>query len=296
MLGLAMGLGMALHTGFLHWRTARPARVLYIDGEMPRDLLQQRIRDAVRRAGLCDGRMIDNLMVYSVDDAERLAELYPTLGRLDPLNTDPGQQVMHVLCTALRPDVVILDNVQSLLAGVMKEEESWLPTLELVQWLSRQQIGQLWLDHTGHNTERQYGTATKSWRFDTVGLMTPLADEDRAPYETAFTLSFDPPGKARRRTPDNWAEFEPHIIRLRDDVWTSEPVGSKAKVGAVKPSRRVFHTALLDAIAHAPVRPGETTQAAWEAECVRRDLIVRPDPEDEWQVNPSFATGGPNRR
>jgi hypothetical protein len=46
-------------------------------------------------------------------------------------------------------------------------------------------------------------TSTKSWRFDTVGLMLPLNDE-REPHETAFTLSFD---KARRRTPDNWDEF-----------------------------------------------------------------------------------------
>ena len=50
MLGLAIGMGMAFGTGFLHWRSARPARVIYIDGEMPSELLIQRVRDAARRS------------------------------------------------------------------------------------------------------------------------------------------------------------------------------------------------------------------------------------------------------
>ena len=36
-------------TDFVHWRAHRPCRVLYIDGEMPRRLLRERIADAVAR-------------------------------------------------------------------------------------------------------------------------------------------------------------------------------------------------------------------------------------------------------
>jgi len=75
----------------------------------------------------------------------------------------------------------------------------------LVQALTNSRIGQLWLDHTGHNSDRQYGSSTKAWRFDAVGCMAPLADGENDPRSTGFTLSFDHPGKARRRTPDNWA-------------------------------------------------------------------------------------------
>src|SRR4029077_12619441 len=80
----------------------------------------------------------------------------------------------------------------------------WNETLPLVGNLTARRIGQVWLDHTGHNTERQYGSSTKAWRFDAVGVMTPLPDDQRGRHEVAFTLSFEYPGKARRRTPDNW--------------------------------------------------------------------------------------------
>jgi AAA domain len=68
MLGLAIAMGIGFGTGFLHWRSSRPGRVLFIDGEMPAELLIQRIRDAARRIERED--MIDNVMVFSTEDAE----------------------------------------------------------------------------------------------------------------------------------------------------------------------------------------------------------------------------------
>jgi hypothetical protein len=93
-------------------------------------------------------------------------------------------------------------------------------------------VCQIWIDHTGHNAERQYGTSTKAWQFDTVGIMTPMRVEDRLPDEVAFTLCFDQPGKARRRSPENWDDFSPSIIRLRGDRWTSELTLTQAKPGS----------------------------------------------------------------
>jgi RecA-family ATPase len=43
MVSLAMALAMSQGRDFLHWGSARPARVLYLDGEMPAELLKQRI-------------------------------------------------------------------------------------------------------------------------------------------------------------------------------------------------------------------------------------------------------------
>jgi hypothetical protein len=281
LLGLAMAIGMASGEGFLHWRSSRPARVVYIDGEMPIDLLIERVRDAARRIGHED--LLGNLMLFSAEDAEELAEQYPTLGMLEPLNTDPGQDFIKRLCAVLKPDTIIFDNVQALLVGVQKEEETWLPVLPLVQWLTKQRIAQVWIDHTGHNTDRQYGSSLKSWRFDVVGHMADLtADQTREPQDTAFVLSFT---KARRRKPANWDDFAPHIIRLRQDQWFSEPLeqpaGGGKPHGKVPPSRMVFHDALIDAIVHASTGPGETTNAAWEAECLRRKLIEPDEPDDD---------------
>ena len=45
MLALAIAVGAASGRGFLNWRSSRPARVLYIDGEMPAELIKARAVD-----------------------------------------------------------------------------------------------------------------------------------------------------------------------------------------------------------------------------------------------------------
>jgi 5S rRNA maturation endonuclease (ribonuclease M5) len=215
MLGLAMAVGIATGNGFLHWRSGRPARVLYIDGEMPGELLQARIQDAVKRSE-CE-RTPANLFAYSADWSEAFAKYYPSLGTLAPLNTEQGQQFIYDLIAELGGiDAVFFDNVMSLVIGDQKDEIPWSETLPLVTKLTAKGIAQVWFDHTGHNAGQQYGSSTKAWRFDAVGIMTRLGEDQRASRETAFTLSFEPPGKARRRTPENWDQFAPHVIRLQD--------------------------------------------------------------------------------
>ncbi len=286
MLGVALGAGMASGQGFLDWRCDRPVRVLYVDGEMPGELVRQRVRDAMRRIGCTE--MLGKLLIYARDSAEVFAGLFPRLGQLEPLNTEAGQSFVYALIRALGGvDVVIFDNVMSLVSGDQKDEVPWSETLPLVSGLTRRQIGQVWLDHAGHNTARQYGSSTKAWRFDAVGVMTELPEEERQPREMGFKLSFDAPGKARRRTPENWHEFAPRTIRLADDRWTSERPDEpdrrtgKPALGKVSPSRAVFHKALLDALISNSIAPGTTTLAAWESECIRRSLIEAPEPEED---------------
>lgn len=169
---------------------------LFIDGEMPLRTLQSRVRDMARRLG--DEDALALLHLVSWQDAAKLG-----LGKLHPLNTDLGQAFVRTLCHHLQPDVVIFDNVQSLLAGDMRDEVPWNDTWPLIAELTRRNIGQVFIDHTGHDATRQYGTSTKAWRFDTVGIMTALPRETRQHRETGFTLSFEPPaGKARNRAPD----------------------------------------------------------------------------------------------
>ncbi len=282
MFGVALGAGMASGKGFLDWRCDRPVRVLYVDGEMPGELVRARLLDAMRRLGRSD--LQGNLFVYCTDTAEVSAKLFPKIGRMEPLNTEAGQNFIYGFIQAIGGvDVVIFDNVMSLVSGDQKDEVPWTETLPLVAGLTSRQIGQVWLDHAGHNTGRQYGSSTKAWRFDAVGIMTAIPDDERADRETGFKLSFDTPGKARRRTPDNWHEFAPRVIRLADDVWSSEHANAsdrptrKAGLGKVSPSRAVYHTALLDALITNSVRPGTTTLATWEAECVRRGLVDAPN-------------------
>ena len=108
-------------------------------------------------------------------------------------HSSSGASVESVEQPWVQPDVVILDNVMSLIAGVMKEEEPWQQTLPLVLGITALSKAQIWLDHTGHNSDRQYGTSTKGWFFDAIGVMLRPDGEQVGERETCFDLSFDPP-------------------------------------------------------------------------------------------------------
>jgi AAA domain len=279
MLGLGMAVGMAAGTGFLHWRSARAARVLYIDGEMPGELIRARSIDALRRAGVPPAP--GKLAIYSRDTEDDFGARFPTLGKMPPLNTEAGQNFVHALIGALGGvDVVIFDNVMSLIAGDQKDEVPWSDTLPLVSSLTARRIGQVWLDHTGHATDRQYGSSTKAWRFDAVGVMGALPDDQRHRGEVGFTLSFEHPGKARRRTPDNWQDFDTVTVRLADDRWTATAATRSTSAVKLSPAARQWHRALVDALA-AGSTPGRTTRAAWYAEAARTGLAEPIEPHDD---------------
>jgi hypothetical protein len=110
-----------------------------------------------------------------------------------------------------------------------------------------------------------------------VGLMSALEGDQRRPGELAFRLSFDPEhgGKARRRTPDNWQDFQDMTIRLTEDRWSSEPAdGCGAAQGKAPPaSRRKFYDALVAAVARHPAGHNCTTMQQWEAMCLHRGAI-----------------------
>jgi hypothetical protein len=260
-----------------------------MDGEMAGELIKGRSIDALRRVKLPPPS--GNLMIYSAEIEDDIALTAPMLGKMPPLNTEPGKQFTLALIDALGGvDVVVFDNVMSLVVGDQKDEVPWSDTLPLVASLTTRQIGQVWLDHTGHNTDRQYGSATKAWRFDTVGLMTPLPDNERGRHELAFGLSFEHPGKARRRSPDNWADFETCTIRLSEDRWSSTIAGSARRHARLSPKGEQFRRALLDALAHSATA-GRTTRTAWYAECARVGLAEQTEATDSAAAKRSKTAG-----
>jgi hypothetical protein len=146
---MALGFAIADGSPFLHWRTAEgPHRVLFIDGERSRRLVKRRIKDAVRwHGGVPD--------TFYLLNREEIPDLLP-------LNTEAGQRLIDGVIDAIGGiDFTIFDNVQSLLAGDMKEEASWEQTLPWIRDLTRREIGQAWIHHTGHDEAHGYGTKTR---------------------------------------------------------------------------------------------------------------------------------------
>jgi hypothetical protein len=259
-IALAVALAIAEGCDFLHWRAHRPARVLYIDGEMPRRLMKQRLVDAVRRQGVAPA----NLFILSRED-------YPDM---PPLDTVAGQEYVDAVIELLSGvDFVILDNIQALMEpGDDFGAASWQHTLSWVRDLSRRKIGQLWVHHTGHNETQSYGTKTREWQLDTVMLLERI---DRDSVDISFNLNFP---KARERTPGNRTDFQPAVITLANDEWSYESGGRRGTSGGGRRAVKLEDIA-LQALDEALAKGGDTPRnhpvIPSDTLCVTQDLWQR---------------------
>jgi len=225
---------------------------------MSRRLLQQRVNDVVRRLPAHPG----GLHLLSREDVPDF----------QPFNTEIGRIIINQFVEKIGGvDLVIFDNVMSLTAGGMKDEEVWQETLPLINDLTRRCIGQLWIHHTGHDKSRGYGTATREWQMDTVllGNMVEHSDAD-----ICFTLEFQ---KARERTPETRRDFENVTVTLNNDRWSSGIARITAK--PLSPLGAKFLLALQEVFANGETTMFETWQAVqleqWRMECQRLGLIEK---------------------
>jgi AAA domain len=230
MFGLALGVSIAGNRAFLHWKASgRPRRVLYIDGEMSRRLMKQRLCDVVNHGG---GTKPAGLAVLSREDFTDML----------PLNTPEGQQWMDGFIARNGPfDLIFFDNIQALLTGKMTDEDQWSEILPWVRSLTREGIAQLWFHHTGHDESHGYGSKAREWQMDTVALMENVQD---AKADLCFSLKFT---KARERTPDNRENFEQITIKLVEGEWLHE-IGKAVTNRRLSRKQRLAHQALTSII------------------------------------------------
>jgi hypothetical protein len=257
-----MGLGI----DFLHWKVTRPCLVLYIDGEMSRRQLKVRIEDCARRLDL-EGDDIPGLLALSHEDIKGW----------QPLNSEAGQTIFAALLGEVerrygrKPDAICFDNVMSLVAGSMKDEEAWQEVLPLIQTLVEYEIGQVWIHHTGHDTTKGYGTKTREWLLDTAILLQKVTRPDT---DVSFSLEFT---KARERTPETRRDFEEVSIALVNDQW--ETSAKAIKKATLKAANAKFLDALTNCYASGATETMEGKKVVrvdiWRGECERLGLIER---------------------
>lgn len=152
----SLGVSYAVASGgtFLSWSAPAPRGVLFLDGEMPGVVLQERLA-----------------RIVASNDREPAAPLRivtPDLQSRGMLNlSDPAEQA------ALEPylegvDLIVVDNLSTLCrSGKEAEGESWLPVQE---WALRQRAAGrsvLFVHHSGKNGE-QRGTSRREDVLDTV--------------------------------------------------------------------------------------------------------------------------------
>jgi hypothetical protein len=115
-----------------------------------------------------------------------------------------------------RFDHAILDNRASLAAGDLAGDDASTTALKLLQrQITKLNTGQTWLHHTGLDGTRGYGRKAREWELDTVAIGERL--DDRPDADVAMRLTFK---KARRRTPETRADYEPVEIELSGGKWT----------------------------------------------------------------------------
>jgi hypothetical protein len=264
---LGMACSMAAGISFLHWKARRPAKILYIDGELSRQWMQTLLNDAMRRMGADAEKVKKQMFIMSREDHEEMSSL----------STSAGQEVIDKAIEDIGGvDFVFFDNIQALLVGDMREEEPWSNTLPWIRNLTRRKIGQLWIHHTGHDERKSYGTKTREWQVDLVMHMERLNIRTKT---IAFKLKFT---KARTRTPENLNQFDRYAFELADDRWTSRATATKSEVGP-SPLGKKFHAAL-----HKALRTDRTelihssdgvtkavTLKSWKAQCVKEALIKK---------------------
>lgn len=258
-LAIAIGMRLSLGLGFLHWAPGRACRVLYIDGEMSRRLLKLRLADEERRIG----KRSQKFFALSMEDVENR----------QPLNTPVGASWLKTLIKNIGGvDLVVFDNIMSLTSGDMKDPAAWQQTLPLVLDLTKAEIGQIWIHHTGKNSTESYGDKSREWQMDTTIHLDAVKRNDT---DVSFSLTFK---KARERTPDTRRDFDDVVVALVNDGWECDAEQRQMKPAPVSPTTRKALDALTDVLAGegAVVLPGNRRAAhrdQWAKECDRLGLI-----------------------
>jgi RecA-family ATPase/DNA-binding CsgD family transcriptional regulator len=175
---LSVGIAYAVASGspFLNWSAPVPRGVLFIDGEMPANLLRDRFQAAREAAGQ---PLLAPLRILTPDLQER---------GIPDLATPAGQRALE---RHLSDDIalIILDNLSTLVrSGVENDAESWEPvqTWALQQRAKGRSV--LFIHHSNKNGG-QRGTSRREDVLDSVISLRQSEDhtpEDGASFEVHF--------------------------------------------------------------------------------------------------------------
>ena len=157
----ALAMAQALSTGgrLGDWPAGEPVKVLYLDGEMPADLMR----------GRCDGLQATNENLYLLNHEI----LFERAGRVLNIANAEVQRAITAHCVVSGVKVLFLDNLSTLASGVRENEaDSWEQVNRWLLDLRRRKIAVVIVHHAGRSGEMR-GT---SKREDNVFWIIALDD------------------------------------------------------------------------------------------------------------------------
>src|SRR5215204_789575 len=204
-LGLTIAYAVGSGGKALRWQAPTPRRTLYIDGEMPLAVLQERLAGIVHSAP--ETAPEDHFSILPAD--------YFDIG-LPNLATEAGQKRIEPLLDGV--SFLVLDNLSTLAATARDNDaESWGPMQEWLLRLRRRGMSVLLIHHAGKGGQ-QRGTSRREEVLDTViSLRRPA---DYSPVEGArFEVHFE---KARGLCGDDAKPFEAKLeVHDGQVIWTT---------------------------------------------------------------------------
>lgn len=217
---VALGIAYAVSTGgdFLRWRADRPRNVLYVDGEMPQQALQERLRALMDASDLIPEEGAFRLLCM---DRQELG-----------LTINLANKKCQALIDEHLEDAefVVLDNMSTLMnGGVENDAESWISMQDWLLQLRRRGLTVLVVHHAGRGGQAR-GTSKREDVLDTI-VQLKHPDGYHAKEGARFEVHLT---KARGIYGDAAEPFEARL-ETKDGmaVWTCKDVGDDDDVAAV---------------------------------------------------------------
>jgi hypothetical protein len=161
---------------FGDYEVPQARRVLYVDGEMPLELLRQ------RHKSLSNGA--NNLSFLSHE------HLFQAANSVLSLSDPPIQQALLKYCLENKIEVVFLDNLSCLFSGVKENDaDSWEMVLRWLLELRRNRIAVVIIHHAGRNGAMR-GTSRREDAAFWVVQLSQSVTEDREENGAHFMATF----------------------------------------------------------------------------------------------------------
>ena len=198
----ALEIAYAVASGgsFLGWTAPKPRGVLYVDGEMPGTVLQERI-----------ARIVSSSEQEAAPGTFRIITPDMQEAGMPNLSEQAGQQEIgrHIDETT---ELVIVNNLSCLVRGGGRENdaESWLSVQDWALRLRSRGKSVLFVHHAGKGGA-QRGTSKRENVLDVVLLLRRPANYDR-PKVAMSRFTMRRPGDSRGRT---WNPSRPGLSRNR---------------------------------------------------------------------------------
>lgn len=164
------------------WKINIPRKVLYIDGEMPANTMQERISSLI--INLDEIKNPQNFQIITPDTQKE------TYGLIPDLSKEEGQRFIEEIINDKQIDVVVIDNLSTLFrSGRENESESWNPIAQWVLKLRTQGKSIIFVHHAGKN-DNQRGTSKKEDILDTV-IKLKRPDDYESKEGSRFEVHFE---------------------------------------------------------------------------------------------------------